>query len=203
MSKIIEFVMEVLFTAIVVIFLIVMMFQWRLSSGTTGVMGRMGDNGYNTVSDAVADAETTDSYQNMLADIEPVGIVYTGGVLSLYNPQTGANAYDAKSLFRLSFDGADYTWNSSTKKWTSGTKTRDFSFYIEDITSRDGTSVLFLATLEDLESMEDYPMNLIYNDGTNQLCFFTASTYTVTLCVMDRETGSAEKKEISVPVRPY
>lgn len=201
MKRILTIVLELIFVAVVVIFLVVFLLGGRITSQSgTGIFAWLSDNEYLTMENGdLKDELTTEYTLAKTAANKELSIKYVGGTLEAYEPSINEKKYDIRTLFKITFGGAEYTWNGIN--WSSETETRNFKFYVKDITTKQKESVLNVDTLESILSAGIGTKTLVYNETNYELALFKKGRYRFVIEITDQITGKKSERVVGFAVK--
>lgn len=209
MSRILEHILEMALAAIIVVFLIFILYSGKMN-GKSGILAALGNTRYNTLSDHV-NQETTGKVKEVMTTLpDDFNINYVTGtqrVAYVDNHNTWQNLYNFEDFVTIRYDKSDYKYDKSSKKWLirtgggyvnqTGSSQKNFKVYVSGITDANGKNMLLSDKVENLS--DDIPDKVLYDEDQDLIACFMPGTYNFTVKITETGTKNVIEKTISVP----
>ncbi len=201
MKRIIAIVLESVFMAVIVIFLIIFLLGGKITNKNgAGIFTWLSNSQYRTMKNGDLKDELTAEYNTAKAAANnELSIKYVGNTLEMYEPSINEVKYDIRTLFNVTFGDKEYTWNGTN--WSSETEARNFKFYIKDITTKQRDSVLIIDTLENVLASGIGTKYLVYDEDKYELSLLKKGRYRFVIEVTDQITGKKSERVVGFAVK--
>lgn len=209
MDKITEHILEMALSALLVVFLIFILFAGKMN-GKEGILAALGNTRYNTLSDNVnqnTTKEVKDIMTTLPADFNVAYANQTQEVAKVGADNKWKNLYNFKDIIEIRYNKSDYKYSSKDKKWQirtnggyvgqTGTSQKNFRVYVTGITDSNGKNVLLSDRVSNLG--DDIPNKILYDEDSDQIACFNPGVYNFTVKIMETGTKNVVEKTISVP----
>jgi len=209
LNKIMEHILEIALSAIIVVFLIIILFAGKMN-GQNGILAALGNSRYNTLSDHVNQNTTTKVRDVMTTLPDDFNINYVDGtqkIAMVDNSGVWKNLYNFEDFITIRYEKSDYKYDKSSKKWLirtgsgyvsqTGSDQKKFRVYVSAITDSNGKNVLLSDKVENLS--DDIPEKILYDEDKDLIACFNPGTYNFTAKIQETNTKNVIEKTISIP----
>ena len=220
MTNIVEEVISMVLSAIIVFFLIVILFAGKMNQGE-GVFGALANNGYKEVSDSVDQSITVEGQDvtryDMSLNRKDFTVSYIGGIQKTSSPRADAtgglewtNVKSLKSLIIIKFENKLYKYNPSDDSWLvsldngasytaqSDVYAKDFDVKLIEVKNVKGQQAIF--EIGDISAVESPELiNIMYDQERDLLIGTTKGTYRLELKLTEIISGYESRKIVAIP----
>ena len=213
MKNIVEHIFDIALGAIIVAFLIFMLYAGN-ANGHKGIFAALPDNGYKNVNDGVAQ-ETNDEVKKALStlpDTFTVKKINDVNKVAKTTTEDGTlqwqNLYKFRDLVVVLYDDKIYKFDTANKEWlvndgsdfvkqANDKEKKNFQLYVTKITDADGKNVLLSDSVDSLG--ETVPQKVLYDEDTDDIAALVSGVYNFTVKITETNTKNVTEKTVSLP----